>query len=405
MFTTTRGAHTVKFAGLNGAPTGETAFMDNVRITGSPKPGYSVQWLVPDHLGTPRMVIDQSGSLANVRRHDYLPFGEDLSAIGGRATSQGYSSNDGVRQRFTGYEMDAESGLNFSHARYQSPVQGRFTSVDPVGASADVGNPQSFNRYSYVLNRPTNLTDPLGLISNNSGTSFNGAERPTDDYPGDPFETGRDIVAAAMAQCDRRIADTIYANGLNQLISSGRMTRDEAEEAIKGNDNLAIQTKGEPEIVFDSVELLDDPAAGFPDGPLNVPRPIRPIRSATRNEFNQNQFTLNVDDPKVDPKGILAIRVKFHIIDGDLDSSTVETTNRDERRWRIAGAPLKIEGGLIFTANVWDQEGKNNPIYVTVRAKWTASLWDKGKLNDVRYTTGRAEIILKLGSRDSSLKD
>jgi len=35
-----------------------------------------LQWLVSDHLGTPRMILDQTGSLANMKRHDYLPFGE-----------------------------------------------------------------------------------------------------------------------------------------------------------------------------------------------------------------------------------------------------------------------------------------------------------------------------------------
>jgi hypothetical protein len=49
-------------------------------------------WLVADQLGTPRMVIDKSGSLAGIKRHDYLPFGEELSAgVGGRTTTQGYA--------------------------------------------------------------------------------------------------------------------------------------------------------------------------------------------------------------------------------------------------------------------------------------------------------------------------
>jgi hypothetical protein len=61
--------------------------------------------------------------------------------------------------------------LNFAQARYQSPAQGRFTSVDPLGRSASVLNPQSFNRYSYVLNNPTNLTDPTGMMQGVPGWS------------------------------------------------------------------------------------------------------------------------------------------------------------------------------------------------------------------------------------------
>jgi hypothetical protein len=36
----------------------------------------------------------------------------------GRTTQQSYSARDSVRQKFTGYEADAESGLNFAQARY-----------------------------------------------------------------------------------------------------------------------------------------------------------------------------------------------------------------------------------------------------------------------------------------------
>jgi len=32
-------------------------------------------WLVSDQLGTPRMIVDDSGSLAITSRHDYLTFG------------------------------------------------------------------------------------------------------------------------------------------------------------------------------------------------------------------------------------------------------------------------------------------------------------------------------------------
>jgi hypothetical protein len=38
----------------------------------------SVHWLMSDQLGMPRIIFDQSGSLANSSRHDYLPFGEEL---------------------------------------------------------------------------------------------------------------------------------------------------------------------------------------------------------------------------------------------------------------------------------------------------------------------------------------
>lgn len=123
-----------------------------------------VRWLVSDHLGTPRIIADKSGSLANIKRHDYLPFGEEVGVgVGGRTTGQGYSGNDGVRQKFTGYERDGETGLDFAQARYYSSAQGRFTSVDPFLSSGTIYDPQTWNRYAYTLNNPLRYVDPLGL--------------------------------------------------------------------------------------------------------------------------------------------------------------------------------------------------------------------------------------------------
>jgi RHS repeat-associated protein len=123
-----------------------------------------VQWLISDQLGTPRMVLDQTGSLASMKRHDYLPFGEELVApTSGRSAAQGYSGGDAVRQQFTSKERDVEIGLDYFGARYYSSVQGRFTSIDPLAASAQAKDPQSFNRYSYTRNNPINSVDPNGM--------------------------------------------------------------------------------------------------------------------------------------------------------------------------------------------------------------------------------------------------
>jgi RHS repeat-associated protein len=108
------------------------------------------------------MVFDQSGSLAGVSRHDYLPFGEDLFAgTGGRTTTQGYTG-DSVRQKFTQKERDNETGLDYFLARYYSNLQGRFTSPDPEQAGARNDDPQSWNGYAYARNSPLVYSDPNG---------------------------------------------------------------------------------------------------------------------------------------------------------------------------------------------------------------------------------------------------
>jgi RHS repeat-associated protein len=106
------------------------------------------------------MVLDQTGGLNGMRRHDYLPFGEELTApTAGRTAAQGYTG-DGVRQQFTEKERDTETGLDYFLARYYASTQGRFNSADSFGGS--VYDPQSLNRYTYVLNSPPIFIDPDG---------------------------------------------------------------------------------------------------------------------------------------------------------------------------------------------------------------------------------------------------
>jgi RHS repeat-associated protein len=57
--------------------------------------------------------------------------------------------------------MTTDGELWYTNARRYSSNQGRWLSPDPLGG--DITNPQSLNRYPYVLNNPTTLTDPSGL--------------------------------------------------------------------------------------------------------------------------------------------------------------------------------------------------------------------------------------------------
>jgi RHS repeat-associated protein len=144
-----------------GATTSSTAVSFSVTPSGG-GPTVELRWLVTDQLGTPRMIFDQTGSLTATKRHDYLPFGEELFAgQGGRTTGQGYVG-DNVRQKFTRYERDNESGLDYARSRYYSSSQGRFTSSDILFADQKEQSPQSWNLYTYCRNDPVNYADPEG---------------------------------------------------------------------------------------------------------------------------------------------------------------------------------------------------------------------------------------------------
>jgi RHS repeat-associated protein len=95
------------------------------------------------------VVTDDSGNVCYDA--DYYPF------QGERA----YVTTCAPAYRFAGMKFDQESSDYYTLNRYYPPNLGRWLSPDPVAGS--IYNPQSLNRYAYVLNNPMNFIDPLGL--------------------------------------------------------------------------------------------------------------------------------------------------------------------------------------------------------------------------------------------------
>lgn len=153
--------------------------------TAAPPTNKTTNYTTTDQLGTPRVITDAGGNVTS--RRDFMPFGEDLYPdTVYRKSSDKYGVADSVRQRFTGYEKDAETGLDFAEARYYNNSHGRFTAVDPLLSSGKSANPQTFNRYSYTSNNPVSRRDKNGLewwdvINSNTKTRsiYWSTERPT----------------------------------------------------------------------------------------------------------------------------------------------------------------------------------------------------------------------------------
>jgi RHS repeat-associated protein len=68
-----------------------------------------------------------------------------------------YSDTYDEPYRFTGYEKDGESGLNYASARYYDNDVSIFISVDPMWSKYP-----SLSSYAYVANNPIMLLDPDG---------------------------------------------------------------------------------------------------------------------------------------------------------------------------------------------------------------------------------------------------
>jgi RHS repeat-associated protein len=95
-------------------------------------------------------VCDFSGSWSN-----FFHWCQFFDKLGSRGCGSG--SNYAF---LTLKERDIETGLDYFLARYYASAQGRFTSADSYGGR--LTNPQTLNRYAYVLNNPLKYTDPTG---------------------------------------------------------------------------------------------------------------------------------------------------------------------------------------------------------------------------------------------------
>jgi RHS repeat-associated protein len=144
-------------------------------------------YLTADNLGSTRLVTNAAGSV--VACHDYLPFGEEiLGGYGGRGSCVGAA--DGIAQKFTGKERDAElassamQGLDFFESRYFSGAQGRFASADEPLADQSPNDPQCWNLYPYARNNPLSFIDPAGrecVTLDGGGVGDNGVGKPCRD--------------------------------------------------------------------------------------------------------------------------------------------------------------------------------------------------------------------------------
>ncbi len=104
----------------------------------------------PDWLGSQRVV--SAGNRTYVGSLAYAPFGETYSQLGS------------AQLLFANQPTDIANDLHDFPARELHDRQGRWISPDPAGmTAADPTNPQSWNRYAYVLNSPLSNIDPDGL--------------------------------------------------------------------------------------------------------------------------------------------------------------------------------------------------------------------------------------------------
>jgi RHS repeat-associated protein len=125
----------------------ETALHDSGRQKEDPQPVCRYQ--IDNHLGSCSLELDQNGRV--ISYEEYYPYGS--------TSYQAVKPEIDIslkRYRFSGKEMNAESGLYYYGARYYAAWLGRWIKPDPAKLV------DGLNLYSYVSNNPVKFVDPNG---------------------------------------------------------------------------------------------------------------------------------------------------------------------------------------------------------------------------------------------------
>jgi len=131
-----------------------------------------LNWTHGDRLGSMVAYSAIDGSLREKLAYDAWGKRRTLTGApitgsnGGVISSNGTPTPDTIdgqtdNKGFTGHEMLDALDLVHMNGRIYDPLTAKFLSADPI--LQDPMNGQSYNRYAYVMNNPTNFTDPTGF--------------------------------------------------------------------------------------------------------------------------------------------------------------------------------------------------------------------------------------------------
>lgn len=110
-------------------------------------------YIEPDHLGTPRAVIDP---IRNVAVWTWALKGEIFGDSAPNTDPDGDSSPFVFDLRFPGQRYDSATGMNYNYFRDYDASGGRYVQSDPIGLSGGIST------YAYAFSNPSAWIDPSG---------------------------------------------------------------------------------------------------------------------------------------------------------------------------------------------------------------------------------------------------
>jgi RHS repeat-associated protein len=261
-------ASSVLWADLDGSSNLETRYVGGDaldQVFARIDSGTSLYWLLTDGEGSVRNVLTSVGSIQDTISYD--GFGSILSE-----TNPTY----GGRLKYTGRELDSETGLQYTRWRYYDTTTGRWTTEDPLGLRVDV------NAYRYVINQPTNAIDPSGLTPEGEDNGW---------WPSlpslDPVQGFQNAVSTASNLADdlgsraNVVAGAATQFGNDALATGGNALRTGANAVVTAPGNIV---SGGQALVQNGVEAV---AEAHPEL-ANLANDARQQLAATANNVQQS---------------------------------------------------------------------------------------------------------------------
>lgn len=117
---------------------------------------HNFAFIQPDHLGTPRVVVD---AVRDVAIWEWSNKGEVFGNQSPADDADGDGTPFNLGLRFPGQQATGKSGLFYNYQRDYDPIVGRYSQSDPVGLRGGISS------YAYALAQPVARYDRQGLRS------------------------------------------------------------------------------------------------------------------------------------------------------------------------------------------------------------------------------------------------
>jgi RHS repeat-associated protein len=189
-----------------------------------------------NHLGSASVELDDSGGL--ICYEEFHPYGTTAFQAGRSAAEVSFK-----RYRYTGMELDDETGFGYYGARHYVSWLGRWLSFDPKGIVAGV------NSYAFVVNNPIRLIDPDGQDWQDSLSWTQRAALWVDDKVQENAvargvvrnlaKRGEAMVQAPGALADKYKADGLVGVGAAMVEGVAHLATDTAQAAVDVGFNVA----------------------------------------------------------------------------------------------------------------------------------------------------------------------